>query len=126
MNNFYEFLKYASSRLDDLEQLNKGMVKSALRPPNPGRWGKRLKHGGTGAALTAPVVWSGTYLANSSNTEALENRNRALETENKNLQDTVKNYNAQPDMNNMNFMDRLAFLVFGKNYTKYMGNIYRS
>lgn len=126
MNNFYEFLKYASSRLDDLEQLNKGMVKSALRPPNPGRWGKRLKHGGTGFAIGAAGTGGISYLANSSNTEALENRNRALETENKNLQDTVKNYNAQPDMNNMNFMDRLAFLVFGKNYTKYMGNIYRS
>lgn len=126
MNNFNEFLKYASSRLHDLEQLNNCLVKSALNAPKPGRWGKRLKHGGAGFLAGTATTGGISYLANSSNTEALENRNRALETENKNLQDTVKNYNAQPDMNNMNFMDRLAFLVFGKNYTKYMGNIYRS
>ena len=104
------------------------IIKSAGPVPDPTRWTKKLQYGGYGAAAGAAAGAGGTYLAQSGTMNDLDARNQALETENKTLNEKVqtKNQQAQFDFGSMNFMERLAFLVFGKDYPKYMKNIYKS
>lgn len=129
MRNFYDFLKYASSSLESLERMDRYIIKSAGPVPNPRRWVKRLKHGAVGAGVGAAGGAGITYAAQSGTMKDLDARNQALETENKTLSEKVEKYNNQPpqfDYGNMNFMERLAFLVFGKDYPNYMKNLYKS
>lgn len=107
--------------------MDRYIIKSAAPIPKPSTsW---VKPAIWGAGVGAATGVGGTYLAQSGTMNDLDTRNKALETENKTLSEKVEKYQTQPpqfDYGSMNFMERLAFLVFGKDYPNYMKNLYKS